>query len=259
MRRSGGGVEVLNFGITGHGPNQYAAVVKAFAPRYRPDLIIIGTFVNDYEDVLRENRWFQTSIGFGARAQDGWYAFATLRHLRRFLQRHAARVRNEWLRGTPWRHGYFLGNFRALERGRQDITQKGRRLLSRRFAAIKGVADAIGARVVLAMIPAPVQVCGPTELTYYPKHVDLNDPARFDLDQPQRMTCEIAGVLGLACYDLRAVLKSVTDECPYQARNMHWTPSAHRAVARYLAGKLTSLNPDGGRDDRVRPNRQGGR
>ena len=41
-------VEVLNFGITAYGPNQYAAVLKTLVPRYRPDVIVIGAFVNDF-------------------------------------------------------------------------------------------------------------------------------------------------------------------------------------------------------------------
>lgn len=57
-------VEVLNFGITGYGPNQYAAVVRRYAPVYRPDLIVVGMFVNDFEDVLITDEDFRRSIGF---------------------------------------------------------------------------------------------------------------------------------------------------------------------------------------------------
>src|SRR5262249_52360619 len=34
-------VEVLNFAMTGYGPNQEAEVVGAFAPRFRPDVVVV--------------------------------------------------------------------------------------------------------------------------------------------------------------------------------------------------------------------------
>lgn len=69
-------VEVLNFAITGHGPQQYASVVEHFGPIYQPDLIVVGFFVNEYQDVLATNEDFCSSIGFGRpprRAGDPWW------------------------------------------------------------------------------------------------------------------------------------------------------------------------------------------
>ena len=43
--------QVLNFSITGWGPNQYASVIADYAPKYNPDIIIIGFFVNEFFDV----------------------------------------------------------------------------------------------------------------------------------------------------------------------------------------------------------------
>jgi hypothetical protein len=49
-RTDGRLVEVLNFVITAYGPNQEAAVVAAFTPRFRPDVVVIEMFVNDFDD-----------------------------------------------------------------------------------------------------------------------------------------------------------------------------------------------------------------
>jgi hypothetical protein len=87
------------------------------------------------------------------------------------------------------------------------------------------------------MVPSSVQVCSPDELSYYPDHIDLNDSARFDVDQPQRIMSEIAGSLSLPMYDLRDALSS-SDHCLYQPRNMHWIEDGHRVVASYLADML---------------------
>ena len=50
--------EVQNFAITGYGPNQYFAVLHKFVPIYKPDVIIIEMFVNDYQDVMTSNKSF---------------------------------------------------------------------------------------------------------------------------------------------------------------------------------------------------------
>jgi hypothetical protein len=226
---------VLNLAITGYGPNQYAAVVEQFTPVYHPDLILIGFFVNEYQDVLWTNEQFQQSIGFGQPAPDGWYSVLRLSHLQSFVRLQVAEPLLESLRGRPRPQGYFLGNFTALERDRTDVNGTGRQLVAERLAQIKSAANGAGAKVAILMIPAPVQVCEPDQLAYYPSHVDLGDATQYDLDQPQRITQELAEQLGLGFYDLRPILRSVTTGCPYQPRNMHWTVAGHQAVAAYLA------------------------
>ena len=214
-------VEVLNFAITGYGPNQYAAVVETFAPIYEPDLILVGFFVNEYQDVLWGDAEFRSSIGFDLPSQDSWYGIASLSHLRRFVRLRVTEPVLELLRRRPSSRGYFLGNFAALERDRPDLWEAGRELVADRLEKIQVVAEEVGARVVLVMIPAPVQVCGPDQLAYYPRQVDLTDSARFDVEQPQRFTRALADTLGLGYYDLRHALHSPTGNCPYQAHNMH--------------------------------------
>src|SRR4029453_8288324 len=49
-RTAGRLVEGLNFAVAGYGPNQEAAVVHEFAPRFRPDVIVVQSFVNDFDD-----------------------------------------------------------------------------------------------------------------------------------------------------------------------------------------------------------------
>ena len=85
-----------------------------------------------------------------------------------------------------------------------------------------------------------MQVCPPGRLSYFPRHIDLSDSSRFDLDLPQRTTRELADSLGIACLDLRPVLREVRGGCPYQPHNMHWTAAGHRAVADYLARVLVA-------------------
>jgi len=230
-------VEVLNFAITGYGPNQYAAVLAQFVPRYRPDLVLIGFFVNDFEDALITNKQFQADIGFDRPPPDSWRYWVSLAHLRSFLKRRLAAPVYELVTRRPAPHGYFYGQFGQLERDRPRLYGAGRAAAKQRLAEIAATAQAAGARLLLAVIPAPVQVCRPSELRYYPRNVDLHDGTRFDLDLPQRMTREIAGELGIAALDLRAPLRAATP-CPYQPNNLHWTAAGHQVVAAYLSRYL---------------------
>ncbi|MBN2490665.1 MAG: acyltransferase family protein [Planctomycetes bacterium] len=237
-RPGAGPVEVLNFGMTAYGPNQYAAVVERFAPDYRPDLILIGFFVNDYEDVLLSIDQFRAQIGFGRPSPDSRLAFLRLDHLQRYLQQKLLSPFRAFLHRRPDWYGYFLGNFRALEKNGPCTEPEARARVRDRLERIRTVAESVGAKVVIVMIPAPVQVCDRTRLAYYPHRVDLEDPTRFDLDLPQRTTREIAAELGMTCLDLRSALQASVSLDPYQSRNMHFTIAGHRIVAAYLADQL---------------------
>lgn len=244
-------VEVLNFAVTGYGPNQYAAVVEAYAPVYRPDTVVIGLFGNDFQDVLVSNDDFRAGIGFGLPPAHGRPSWTRPHHLRRWFRLNVAGPVAERLRRRPDPNGWFLGQFALLERGRPDLAQ-GRPLATARLARIKAVADSLGATLALAVIPAPAQVCGPRDLAYWPRFVDLADSSRFDLDQPQRLAAAVAGELGVPAWDLRPALKAAAagggaaepaGACPYQRRNLHWTAAGHRAAAAEIARRLAAALP----------------
>lgn len=230
-------VEVLNFGITGYGPNQYAAVVDKYVPIYEPDVIIIGLFVNDYWDVLRSQEDFQTSIGFDRQPPDSLYSIAQLDHLKRLVQLNIYEPMFEFLNGRPRRHGYFLGHFNALERDQPVITGEGYDQVLEKLSQIQDTAVAHNARVLIAGIPAPVQACGPDQLTYFPKNVDLTNESRYDLDQPQRVTKGLAEELSVDYINLLPLLAEGPD-CLYQPGNLHWTVTGHEKVAQYLTEVL---------------------
>jgi len=230
-----GKVEVLNFAVTGYGPNQYARIVREFAPAYRPDLILIELFVNDFQDVLTTDAEFARSIGFDLPPQGSLGGILRLEHLQRYVRLHINEPLRELATDKPRPHGYFLGNFAFLEGARQDFKTAGREGVAGRLEDIRNIAGRVGARVAVIMVPAPVQVCGRGELAYFPRHINLGDAARFDLDLPQRMTGQICKELGLPWYDLRAAFKAAGAACPYQQHNMHWTEDGHRLAAEFLA------------------------
>lgn len=233
-------IQVLNFGVTGYGPRQYAEISKTYVPVYHPDLVVIGFFVNEYRDAVRDKDDMVREIGFHLPPQGGLRSIVKLEHLRRFLR---VQVKDpiRALSGRPeWTHPYMLGNFRSLERRGNGGGQEGYSKTRDYLRVIKDVTVCSGTPVVVMMIPAPGQVCDPEDLAYYPSHVDLSDASVFDIDLPQRMTREIAESFGFHYIDLREAFEQEGAECPYQPRNMHWTARGHRRVATYLTEKLGS-------------------
>jgi peptidoglycan/LPS O-acetylase OafA/YrhL len=227
-RTGGQVVEVLNFAVTGYGPNQEAAVVRAFTPRFRPDVVVVEMFVNDFDDALTSDDAFRESIGFGRPDPHGWPSPLALPHLLDLAKVEAIEPLVARVTGTPVKRGYALGSFASLERDRPGL-EEGRRITGGRLGEIAGAARAAGARVVILMVPAPGQVCAPQDLAYWPGAVDLTDSQRFDPERPQRWAAALAASIGAEYHDLRDVLRG--GACPYQATNMHWTAAGHHRVA----------------------------
>jgi hypothetical protein len=223
--------------MTGYGPNQYAEVVKEFAPRYQVDLVIVEVFVNDFQDALWTNEDFQYNIGFYNGDSGGMSSILKLESLRAWTDLNIKQRLQETLQGEPNAQGYFLGHFATLERSEPETLNYARDFVKEDLQQIQTTAEGIGAQVILVMAPSSVQVCSPDALAYYPRHIDLADSTRFDVDQPQRLMTEIAGSLGLSLYDLRDALTAPA-QCPYQSRNMHWTVEGHQVVSEYLADLL---------------------
>jgi len=231
-------IEVMNFAISGYGPRQYAEIVERFAPQFQPDLIMIGFFVNDYADVLESDDKVRQEIGFERPRSDSLESILKLSHLRHLIGVKLRGRLEEVFRDRPNSYGYYLGNFRFLERGDPEWSTRGRDAAEECLARVANTAETLKAKVAIAMIPAPVQVCDHDDLAYYPRHVDLGNPEEYDQERPQRLTREIAKRLGIAFYDLLPVMRAGGSECPYQPRNMHWTATGHEVVATYLLQAL---------------------
>jgi lysophospholipase L1-like esterase len=224
-------IEVLNFSMTGYGPYQYAAIVKAFAPKYKPDLIIVEHYVNDYEDVMITTEDFQSSIGFGKRDPNSLPAILSLAHLSTFVRNKVySPIKEDLLKKPSPLYGYVLADFDRLKPPAPEAPDRLRTNLNE----IQQVAQSIGAKVLLPMVPSAVQVCTPTQLPYYPKHLDL---AEFDFELPQRTSRAIAEQLKLPFLDLIPTLKSAST-CSYQPYNKHWLPSGHEAVAETMTKRI---------------------
>jgi hypothetical protein len=249
LNRRGAGrtTEVLNFAVTGYGPGQYAAVVEEFAPTYRPDTIIVALIPNDLRKVMTPFAKRVKDIGFDRPDPNGAFAILSCQHLLRSAKNYARGLFYEVVKRRPNPAGYTLGQFWALEKDQSQFFEAAQPALEERLAMIRTVADRSGSRLILVLVPASVQVCSPERLEYFPRHIELSDATRFDLNQPQDRMVESAVRLGIEHYDLRPALTLTADQCLYHPKNMHWTEQGHQAVAEFLAGRLadTSIGAGG--------------
>lgn len=230
-----GKVQVLNFSITGYGPNQYLAVLEHFVPIYKPDLIVVALFVNDYQDVLISTEAFREGIGFQLPSQTGIRAFLQLLQLRKFIDKYALQPIKSLVRNEVNPYGYFWGQFSSFETSNLDQYLQAQPRVRDVLAEVQTLAMSNEAELVVMQIPASIQVCPTSLIPYFPAGIDLSNEERFDLDIPQRITKGITTELGLDELDLRDVLAATQGECPYQSANMHFSMKGHNMLADFLA------------------------
>ncbi len=248
LRDRGVPAEVLNFSITGWGPNQYRAVIQDFVPVYRPDLVIVGFFVNEFGDVLTRDERYGNAPGFDAPPQESLRYFLTLTHLRAWIKNSLRSGPLGALRPDTESPGYFFGYYVALERDQLNAMEDAAGLVEERLREIKQTTEQHDGRLLLVQVPAPAQICPPESVEYTPPGIDIGDDARFDLDQPQRITRRICSDLAIECLDLRPAFEGSASLRPCQPKNLHWTRAGHELVANFVSRRLlagpVSQSPD---------------
>ncbi|MEM7315766.1 MAG: hypothetical protein AAF497_21720, partial [Planctomycetota bacterium] len=96
------------------------------------------------------------------------------------------------------------------------------------------------AKVIVMAIPAPIQVVDRDQLGFLRPSVDW-DTDHLDMDQPQRMTEEVAKEAGWEFVDLRPALRAGKQSQPYQSHNLHFTEQGHVITADTMAELLAPI------------------
>ncbi|MGH7757014.1 MAG: hypothetical protein ACREM8_12140, partial [Vulcanimicrobiaceae bacterium] len=237
-------VDVLNFGMTGYGPDQEERVIRAFAPLAHPDLVLLGLFINDYGDVLMSDDQFLNTGGFSRPAPDDLGAVLRLSNLVAWIRT----VADEPLRSAFHRPGvgFELANAGYLKRGPTPPWTQGAPRVAALVRKMRDDARRNGSGFAIAYFPASIEVCNGASLPYLPGWLNLNDSSRWDFARPQRVTATIAAQLGVPEFDLRPALRAASS-CPFQPHNMHLTAAGQRiagdAIGAWVAPMLTAVGP----------------
>ncbi|HEX7507771.1 MAG TPA: hypothetical protein VF550_13420 [Polyangia bacterium] len=212
--------------------------IKELAPRLKPNIIVIESYVNDFEDALKSNREFQEEICFQCPNSTGLSSMLDLKDLRDWLKIHIFERprRDGLLADTSGLYAFYRG-VPYVEKSNEPRFREGARVYEKSLREISSIASTLGAHVLIVQVPAAAQVC-PRKV---PAWIDLTDKQQFDLDLPQRLLREIAEPLGIPVVDLRGVLRG-NEPCPYFDDIMYWNEAGHRIVADYLTGILVQAH-----------------
>jgi hypothetical protein len=247
-------IEVVNTGVGGWSPFQYAQFLQHYGAAYEPDLVLVGLFVgNDvYLDQFSVEQTLTAVMG-------------------RRVSRAAAASPGIGLRVWVYEHSHI---YRALMSSRPDdqiyvrpdgncasfsdlyiriqqervpahLATPSPELLARMESSIAEIetmqllAQQMGAELVVAIFPDENQLNAELQARVIPAAA----LADYDFDMPQRYLRERFTALGIRNLDLLDVIRS-DPRCLYM-NDTHWAPAGHSLVAEQLLNYLraTQLVP----------------
>ena len=235
------GCDVINLAVSGYGPTQYAWLAQEYVPTLRPNVIIIGFFTNEFDDVQLSAEQVQARVRFQSPDPECLLGYLSGRHLVQYIRSHV--VDPIWQDFTK-RPSKRVANYCQVESFRRSALPEMRRaqaLIRGRFARIKEAADSVNARVIIAAIPASTQVADRDDLQYWPSFLRFEDGTRYDMDQPQRLTRELAYEFDFQFIDLRDTLTQAQEQglTPYSPHNLNWNSVGHDLMANKMLSLLT--------------------
>lgn len=243
QQRLGRPVEIVNSGVGGWQPFQYAEYYEHYGRRFEPDAVLIGFFVgNDtYDDYTSVEQTQTAVLGRRVSRTEASSPFIGLKVLA-YTHSHLARL----ILGRPYAGKDFTRKscqdftpqYIELQRSRlgnhlKRSEQREARARDAMFqvSRVKRMADEASIPLVVALLPDENQV-----------NVDLQkrllggDASGYDFDMPQSMLKELLGESGIPTIDLLPSFRR-DPRCLYM-NETHWTPEGHALAAAAIADEI---------------------
>ena len=240
-------IQVVNSGVGGWDPFQYAQYFEHYGYQFEPDLILIGFFVgNDTFSDLASVGQLGTAI-LGHRLSKEATARPFIR-LQVFLYGHSNLARLLLNRG-PVAFGTvvrkhcddFTEQYLAVQRARMSnhlrYSTAQRDKAQNAVNQIRRIRDQAGAAVpvIVALLPDENQV----NQTLQKRILQANKISEYDFKMPQSMLVGMFQEIGIPTIDvLPAVLAD--HRCLYM-NDTHWTPEGHEVAASVIFEELTPI------------------
>lgn len=227
--------EVLNFGVSGTGPREYRQILRQDVWPFRPDLVLVCVFVtNDVTDQLPTPRHFDPR-------QHALYCLLTGGRPKPIdstpelaAAAFAERLRAGTLAGESFCEVEAQRLAVCLDPEPPGLDKKWRRCLDDLDGLL---ADCRGHQAPAVFVLIPDQGQADPQARQDVFRSGVLDPARFDLDRPQRRFMAFCDERGVPCLDL---LPAFCDRAGlYQPRNTHWNIAGHHRAAERLAAWLS--------------------
>jgi hypothetical protein len=260
-RLDGDGVEVLNFAALGYGTDQELLVLESSAQAYRPDVVVVATFVgNDLADNLSRGTfqypkpYFEVDDGGSLRLEGAPVSHPRWLHalveVHRFLMRHSALLNALAAATSGERPPDEAGpvEFRLwdtiYERAPSADDRRGLAITARLLREIAGRARAIGAEPVVLLLPESWQV----DVAERPDWRARLHALGADWRRPQKVLASSLRQGGVRVIDALPALARASGSAPpegsgsapptYYRRWRHLNPRGHAVVADLLERRL---------------------
>jgi hypothetical protein len=240
LENSLAGVEVYNFGVSGAGPREYAAILEKDVWTHRPDLVLVSLFVgNDITETLATPRYLDPrQHALYLLGERGW-------RLLREKYRQPSASENTAVRDTA--SALSPQTFREVEARRLAVCfqpvdpameKKWQRALGHLDAIVQGCRRR-GVPLAVVLIPDEFQV-NPAVLAEALAEAGVGRD-RIDVDMPQRRLRAFFAERGVPCLDLLPAFSRAVDV--YAPRDTHWNERGNRLAAGRIREWILPLLP----------------
>ncbi len=233
--------EVMNFSITGWGPQHYFRALNEYVPQYRPDAVFVALFINDLTDVFITDKAFMDSIGFGRPSPFGFKSTVRLEHTRKLIHIKKGRLL-ALINKNRYPYDYYLGHPDKFLIKNYPKLKEGQQLVSKYLKNILLLCEKYDSDLYIILVPSSLQSADPGEINYIPENIDLRNNKLYDLNQPQNLLIEICDNLNLKYYDLRELFQINKGRNIFQPDNMHFTKNGHKITAEWMKENILKLN-----------------
>lgn len=242
-------IEIVNAGVGGWNPFQYAQYYKYYGQKFNPDLILIGFFVgNDAYDEEASVEDLSTAV-LGRRVTRKAAASRFIK-LKVFLYNNfnIARLllnKGPVKGGTPRKDcADFTDHYVAMQKARvsnhlkrnDELYEKAQNCVYQ-ISRIKKMADSNSIPVDVVLIPDENQINPALQRAV----MGEAESTRYDFKMPQSMLTEMFTELGIDTIDLLPAFLE-DNRCLYM-NDTHWTAEGHQLAAEIIKDALTGHLP----------------
>jgi hypothetical protein len=238
-------VEVVNAGVGGWSPFQYAQFLDNYGAQYEADLVLVGLFVgNDvYVDRFSVEQTLTAVLGrrvSKSAAQSLWIKPRVLAYENSHIARALMKTSPEKLDFTRRDCSDFNDYYIAVQKNRihshlATPTAENQSLAEANVAEVLRMnksAESMGAEFAVVILPDENQINPALQQRVIVEAEQLN----YDFDMPQRLLRERFAQAGIATLDF---MPAVLDDgrCLYM-NDTHWIPAGHKLAAEQIGGFL---------------------
>jgi hypothetical protein len=240
-------IEVVNAGVGGWSPFQYAEFLKHYGARYEPDLVLVGLFVgNDiYIDRFDIEQTMTAVLGRRVSreaAQSRWIKLRVYAYEHSHIARALMAKSPDDMDFTRRDCGDFLDYYIAVQANRVHThlakpSAEMQQQADANIAEIKRMqeaAESMGAKLAVIILPDENQINPLLQQSVIPE----SEQVLYDFEMPQSYLRERFAVSGIASLDLLEPIRS--DERCLFMNDTHWIPAGHALVAEQIRSFLQS-------------------